>query len=312
MIQMDPARLGKVAVLYGGESSEREVSLNSGRMVREGLIRAGVDAHLVDTINHAAILELKQKGFDRAFVILHGRGGEDGRIQAVLDWIGIPYTGSGVLACAAAMNKRMSKQIWQNLGLPVLRDRLLDYMSNYAQLSEDLQSDVLAVKPVDEGSSVGVSRVKNQQEFLEAVEKAGGWEGNIMIEPWVQGRELTYAIVGDEVLPSVEIITSQAHPFYDYEAKYIADDTRYVCPAMLSDELDEKMRILARLAFDAVGAKGWGRVDFMLDGDNNPWLLEMNLIPGMTGHSLVPQAAKKAGMSFSELVLRILWQTLEG
>ncbi|MDO5090042.1 MAG: D-alanine--D-alanine ligase [Cardiobacteriaceae bacterium] len=301
---------GKVAVLYGGDSAEREVSLQSGAAVYQALKNGGVDAHLVDTQNRERVLALKSEGYERAFVMLHGRGGEDGQMQAILDWQGIPYTGSGVLACALAMDKVLTKKLWQACGLPVKKDVVVEPGMDYAQLARELDAARLAIKPALEGSSVGVSAVSNEAEFQAAIVKAGGFAEKIMAEPWVEGRELTYAIVGDLSLPGIEIAASDAHLFYDYEAKYLAEDTRYLCPPPIDDALEEDLRQLAREAFAVLGGRGWGRVDMMLDHDNRPWLLEVNMAPGMTSHSLVPMAAQSAGWSFDKLALFILQETL--
>lgn len=300
---------GKVAVLYGGDSAERDVSLQSGQAVYESLCRSGVDAHLVDTQNHKRVLQLRDEGFARAFVMLHGRGGEDGQMQAILDWQHIPYTGSGVLACALAMDKVLTKKLWAACGLPVKTDVVLDAASDYDSVCRTLGSTLIAVKPALEGSSVGVSRVADAGQFAEAVVKAGGSAEKIMAEPWICGRELTYAIVGGQVLPGIEITAGAEHAFYDFEAKYIAEDTRYLCPAPLDAVLDKHLRELCAHAFAALGGRGWGRLDVMLDEADNPWLLEVNMAPGMTSHSLVPMAAKTFGWSFDRLVLSILQQT---
>ena len=297
---------GKVAVLYGGTSSEREVSLAA---VHEALVTSGVDAHLLDTRDHQALFNLKAQGFARAFIVLHGRGGEDGQVQAILDWQGIPYTGSGVLACALAMDKVLTKRVWQASGLPVQPDVVIDVATTYDELVLTLGARQFAIKPALEGSSVGVSRVTNQAELVAAYQKAGGIREKVMAEPWVAGRELTYPVVGGRVLSGIEVTASAAHLFYDYDAKYLAEDTRYLCPPPIDAALDGKIRELTRRAFDVIGAKGWARVDFILDGDKRPWLLEINMVPGMTSHSLVPLAARTDGMDFAALVLEILAQT---
>ncbi|MFC2752332.1 MAG: D-alanine--D-alanine ligase [Cardiobacterium sp.] len=300
---------GKVAVLYGGTSSEREVSLASGAAVHEALVTSGVDAHLLDTRDHQALFNLKAQGYARAFIVLHGRGGEDGQVQAILDWQGIPYTGSGVLACALAMDKVLTKRVWQASGLPVQPDVVIDVATTYDELVLTLGARQFAIKPALEGSSVGVSRVTSQAELVAAYQKAGGIREKVMAEPWVAGRELTYPVVGGRVLSGIEVTASAAHLFYDYDAKYLAEDTRYLCPPPIDAALDGKIRELTRRAFDVIGAKGWARVDFILDGDNRPWLLEINMVPGMTSHSLVPLAARTDGMDFAALVLEILAQT---
>lgn len=305
-----PSELGKVAVLYGGDSAEREVSLQSGKAVYDALISRGVNAHLVDTQNHDAVLSLKVNGFDRAFVMLHGRGGEDGQIQGVLEWIGLPYTGSGILPCAVAMDKTVTKKLWLSYGLPVLKDKIVSIGENYAALCKALDTTIFAIKPALEGSSVGISRVSNQAELDLALEKAGAAKQKVMAEPWVVGRELTCAVLDGKMLPSIEIVASEHHVFYDYDAKYLADDTRYLCPAPISADLEEELKMLTAKAFAVLGCQGWGRVDYILDANERPWLLEINLAPGMTSHSLVPQAAAQAGISFADVVMTVLAQTL--
>ena len=230
-------------------------------------------------------------------------------MQAILDWQGIPYTGSGVLACALAMDKVLTKRVWQASGLPVQPDVVIDVATTYDELVLTLGARQFAIKPALEGSSVGVSRVTNQAELVAAYQKAGGIREKVMAEPWVAGRELTYPVVGGRVLSGIEVTASAAHLFYDYDAKYLAEDTRYLCPPPIDAALDGKIRELTRRAFDVIGAKGWARVDFILDGDNRPWLLEINMVPGMTSHSLVPLAARTDGMDFAALVLEILAQT---
>lgn len=307
---MTSASFGKVAVLYGGCSAERKISLQSGAAVYNALLAAGVDVHLIDTQEYTRLFTLKTQGFDRAFIMLHGRGGEDGQVQAILDFQQIPYTGSGMLACALAMDKVLTKKVWAAFGLPVQKDMIIDGNTSYAALEKNLGGQLFAIKPALEGSSVGVSCVSNQQELATAYLEAGGDAEKVMAECWVKGRELTYAVVGEEVLPGIEIIAGNNHVFYDYEAKYLTEDTRYFCPPAVADTLDKQMKNIALQAFQSIGATGWGRVDFMLDNTNQPWLLEINMAPGMTSHSLVPQAAQAAGWDFQTLVLKILQQTL--
>lgn len=301
---------GKVAVLYGGTSAEREVSLVSGAAVHEALCAAGVDAHLVDTLDMQALFSLRERGFARAFVILHGRGGEDGQTQAILDALAIPYTGAGVAACAIAMDKVLTKRLWAADGLPVQPDMVIDESTSFDALVTRLGASSFAVKPALEGSSVGISRVSSQADLVAAYTKAGGASEKVMAEPWVVGRELTCAIIGDEALPVVEIRPANSHQFYDYDAKYRDDNTRYLCPAPLDAALSGEIQALTRRAFAGIGAKGWARVDFILDEANRPWLLEINMAPGMTSHSLVPLAGKAAGLDFQAVVLKILAQTL--
>lgn len=303
-------RFGKVAVLYGGTSSERAVSLDGGAAVHQALAANGVDAHLIDACNRGAVLKLKQNGYARAFIMLHGRGGEDGQIQAILHWLGIPCTGSDMMASAIAMDKVMTKKLWQAYDLPVLPDLLCQRGCRYQDIVQALDARTLAVKPVNDGSSLGISRVTNQVELDAAIAFAAERDDRIMVEPWIHGRELTYAIVGEEILPGIEIVTSKAHPFYDYQAKYFADDIRYLCPAPIDSAFAAEIVALTHRAFQALGAKGWGRVDYILDKNMRPWLLEINLVPGMTVHSLLPQAAAVAGKSFADVVLAVLEQTL--
>lgn len=304
--------VGRVAVLYGGESCEREVSLASGEAIWRALCAKGVEAELVDSKNKEEVLTLKTRGFTRAFIALHGRGGEDGVMQGLLDWQGLPYTGSGVLACALAMDKVLTKQIWQAQGLPVKPDCLVEKHDTYQEIVNRLGAWQFVIKPALEGSSVGVSCVQDALDFDKAWTLAGGEREKIMAEPWIVGRELSVAIVGECVLPAVEIVMPEAVAFYDFSAKYVSDKTGYLCPAPLTQAQHEMLADLAWQAFTAVGAKGWGRVDVMLDEEGQFWLLEVNLVPGMTSHSLVPMAAAAKGMAFEELVMEILRQTLEG
>ena len=301
---------GKVAVLYGGTSSEREVSLASGAAVHEALVTFGVDAHLLDTRDHQALFNLKAQGYARAFIVLHGRGGEDGQVQAILDWQGIPYTGSGVLACALAMDKVLTKRVWQASGLPVQPDMVIDANTRYDELVAALGGTHFAIKPALEGSSVGVSRVSSQAELEAAYQKAGGAREKVMAEPWVVGRELTYPIVGGRVLSGIEVTASAEHLFYDYDAKYLAEDTRYRCPPPLDAALDAEIRALTRRAFDAIGAKGWARVDFIFVGEQRPGVNEMKNVAGVSTHTRVARGARHDGMDFPALVRAILAQTL--
>ncbi|UJF24616.1 D-alanine--D-alanine ligase [Suttonella sp. R2A3] len=301
---------GKVVVLYGGTSAEREVSLNSGKAVYDGLLAYGIDAHLLDTGKEDVISALRDGDYARAFIVLHGRGGEDGEIQSILHYLKIPFTGSDMASCAIAMDKLVTKSVWRDAGLPVLPDMQVYADDSYESIAQELRSACFVVKPALEGSSVGVSRVSNQQEFAAAFIAAGGAGEKIMAEPWIDGRELTYTVLGEDVLPSIEIIASGSHVFYDYEAKYLADDTRYLCPAPIEAALDGALREDALAAFLAVGGSGWGRVDYLLDEQGYASLLEVNMVPGMTSHSLVPLAAKEAGLDFTTLVVAILAQTM--
>ncbi|MBZ6385634.1 MULTISPECIES: D-alanine--D-alanine ligase [Pantoea] len=299
----------KVAVLMGGTSAEREVSLMSGKAVLAGLREAGINAHAVDT-REVSVLTLKEQGFDAAFIALHGRGGEDGTLQAVLEFLQLPYTGSGVMASAITMDKLRTKLLWQGRGLPSGRFVWLTREQYQAGLTAETRNAVealglpLFVKPSSEGSSVGISRVNALEALPAALDEAFRHDDNVLIEAFLSGAEYTVGIIGDHILPSIRIQT--ASEFYDYEAKYISDDTQYFCPAGLSAEREAELQKLVWDAWRALGCSGWGRVDVMADGEGNFQLLEVNTSPGMTSHSLVPMAAREAGMSFSRLVARIL------
>lgn len=303
----DVSRFGKVAVLMGGISAEREVSLKSGQAILAGLQRAGVDAHGIDAGPHN-IAELKSQGFDRVFIALHGRWGEDGVVQGALQTIGLPYTGSQVLGSALAMDKVRSKQIWQSLGLPTAAFRVLTSEADLEGLVESLDLP-LFLKPAREGSSVGIGKVESQEGLLAAYRAAAQCGDDVIAETFIPGAELTVSILNGEALPIIQMRT--ANQFYDYEAKYLSDDTVYECPANLSPALTETIQVLAVKAFKALACHGWGRVDVMLDAEQQPLLLEANTVPGMTDHSLVPMAAAAVGIDFSQLVVEILAQTLE-
>ena len=294
--------LGKVAVLFGGHSAEREVSLKSGAAVLAALQRSGVDAHAFDPAV-LSLQALRDEGYDRAFIALHGRGGEDGTVQGALELLGVPYTGSGVLASALAMDKWRSKMIWQAGGLPVPQCELLTADSDWAGVAERLGLP-LFVKPANEGSSVGISKVKSLAELPAAFHEAVKHDALVIAERAVLGGEYTAAILGDTALPVIRIVP--ANEFYDYEAKYLRDDTRYLCPCGLSAEQEAEMQGLALQGFELLGGSGWGRVDFLMDEAGKPYLLEANTSPGMTDHSLVPMAARQSGLSFEQLVLRVL------
>jgi len=293
---------GKVAVLFGGKSAEREVSLKSGAAVLAALLRSGVDAHPFDPAvqNLQALVD---DGFDRAFIALHGRYGEDGTVQGALELLGIPYTGSGVMASALGMDKWRSKLVWQAGGLPIPDYALLNEHSDWAGIAQQLGLP-LFVKPDNEGSSVGISKVKSAKELPAAYREASRHDPLVLAERYIGGGEYTVAILGDRALPVIKI--EPANEFYDYEAKYLRDDTRYLCPSGLSAKREAEMQGLAKRAFALIGGQGWGRVDFLADENGMSYLLEANTSPGMTDHSLVPMAARQAGMSFEQLVLRIL------
>jgi D-alanine-D-alanine ligase len=297
---------GKVAVLLGGRSAEREISLKSGNAVLAALKSRGVDAHAFDPAERP-LAELKTAGFDRVFLILHGRGGEDGTAQGALELLGIPYTGSGVMASAVGMDKWRTKLLWRGAGLPV---------PDYALLTDDTDFDAverqlglpLFVKPANEGSSVGITKVKNPGTLAAAYREAARHDPLVLAERFVGGGEFTVAMLGEgddlRALPVVKI--EPVTEFYDYEAKYFRDDTRYLCPSGLPPEREAEMQALARRAFAVLGCRGWGRVDVLLDTDGTPYLLEINTAPGMTDHSLVPMAARSAGIDFPDLCLKVL------
>lgn len=297
-----PTQHGKVAVLYGGSSAERDISIQSGTAVLGALLKSGVDAHPFDP-SEQGVHKLLENGFQRAFIVLHGRLGEDGTIQGALELMGMPYTGSGVLASALAMDKWRSKLVWQAVGLPTPGYELLDVNSDLVVVAEKL-SLPLFVKPVNEGSSVGISKVKKLSELRPAYVEAAKYDQLVMAEEFVSGGEYTVAILGKQALPVIKI--ESAKEFYDFEAKYLRNDTRYLCPSGLSQEKEVEMQRLALKSFSLIGGSGWGRVDFLMDEANRPYLLEINTVPGMTDHSLVPMAARQAGMSFEQLVLNIL------
>ena len=292
----------KVAVLMGGWSAEREVSLNSGTAVLNALTKQGINAVGVD-VNRDICKELKEANYSHVFNVMHGRGGEDGVVQGVLELLKIPYTGSGVLGSALAMDKLRCKQIWQASSLATPEYKELNSVEDCEIALEHLGLPMM-VKPVLEGSSIGISKVNSHEEMIPAWELAKKSGGTIIAEKFIQGEEYTAAILGDRVLPMIRLRTD--NDFYDYQAKYVSNDTQYICPCGLSENYEAELASMMMRAFKAVMAEGWGRVDFMLDSDNQPWLIEVNTVPGMTDHSLVPMAAKHAGMSFEELVLNIL------
>jgi D-alanine-D-alanine ligase len=301
----------KIAVLFGGTSAEREVSLNSGAAVLAGLREGGVNAYPVDP-KEVDITQLKAMGFDKVFIALHGRGGEDGTLQGLLDVIGMPYTGSGVMASAISMDKLRSKLLWQGAGLPVAPWVALTRREYEWGLQDSVTSRIAAlglpviVKPSREGSSVGMSKVDKAGDISAALDLAFQHDDDVLIEKWLSGPEFTVAMLGEEILPSMRI--QPAGVFYDYEAKYLSDETQYFCPAGLEVEQEAELQSLVLKAWHILGCSGWGRIDVMCDSDGQFYLLEANTSPGMTSHSLVPMAARQAGMSFSQLVVRILDQ----
>jgi D-alanine-D-alanine ligase len=301
---IDVSQFGKVAVLMGGLSAERQVSLKSGNAVLTALKSQGVDAHGVD-VGKDVLQVLSQGKFDRVFIVLHGRGGEDGTMQGALEILGLPYTGSRVMASAIGMNKLKTKQLWLAQNLPTPAYRVLD--ANAIDKTADDLGLPLIVKPSHEGSSIGIAKVTNKAQLRTAWQEAEKYDREVIAEAWVEGSEYTASILGDQALPLIRLETP--HEIYDYDAKYNANTTQYHCPCGLDDYVEEELKSLALKAFAAVGASGWGRVDLFLDKTGKPWLIEVNTVPGMTDHSLVPMAAKVAGISFEELVLRILQQT---
>jgi len=303
---MSGTAFGKVAVLFGGHSAEREVSLNSGKAVLAALQGAGVDADGFDPA-HREVSELA--AYDRAFIVLHGRGGEDGQIQGLLEWMQIPYTGSGVLASALGMDKARTKQLWLGCQLPTADYRLLNAESDFAAVVAELGLPLI-IKPVHEGSSIGMSKVNRANELAAAYQAASQHDAVVMAERWITGREFTVVILAGQALPVIRLQPPADAAFYDYQAKYLRNDTTYGIPSGLSASEESELQRLALRAFNAVGATGWGRIDAMQDEQGRFWLLEVNTVPGMTDHSLVPMAAAATGLSFPQLCLSILSQTL--
>jgi D-alanine-D-alanine ligase len=298
----DAHRFGKVAVLLGGRSAEREVSLKSGAMVLSALRSRGIDAHAFDPRDRG-LDELIDERFERVFIALHGRFGEDGTIQGALELLGLPYTGSGVLASALAMDKLRAKLLWRGLGIPSPEHAILTADSDWAAVVAELDLPLM-VKPAREGSSIGITKVESVERLEPAYCAAARYDATVIAERFIDGEELTAAILGDEALPLIRLQTPRR--FYDYEAKYSANDTRYLIPCGLGAERERELQALALSAFRALGANGWGRVDLMCDRAGRAYCLEVNTIPGMTDHSLVPMAARARGIAFDELVVRIL------
>nr|WP_266100815.1 D-alanine--D-alanine ligase [Marinobacter nauticus] len=298
--------LGRVAVFMGGDSAEREVSLKSGKAVLAALQSAGIDAVGRD-IRGCLLRTVDEPDFDRVFIALHGRGGEDGTLQAILGQAGIPYTGSEVLASALAMDKLRTKYVFEGCGLPTPAFRAMTSVGEAKDIVTALGSP-LSVKPAHEGSSIGIRKVSSAAELAEAYEAAARLDDLVLVEQWIEGPEFTVSLLQDKALPAIGLSTD--HAFYDYEAKYLADDTRYRIPCGLAPDDELRLQHLALDAFRVLGCRTWGRVDIMQDRAGEFWLLEVNTVPGMTDHSLVPMAAKAAGISFEELVVRILRDTL--
>ncbi|MBF8725034.1 D-alanine--D-alanine ligase [Pseudomonas putida] len=299
---LDVKAFGRVAVLYGGKSAEREVSLKSGAAVIGALTEAGVDVVAID-VGDDLLARLQSEKIDRAFIILHGRGGEDGSMQGLLECLGIPYTGSGILASALAMDKLRTKQVWQSLGIPTPRHAVLASESDCLRASTELGFPLI-VKPAHEGSSIGMAKVNSEQELVAAWQEAAKYDSQVLVEQWIHGPEFTIAVLRGQVLPPIALGTP--HVFYDYNAKYIANDTQYRIPCGLDSAKEQELIDLTARACDAIGIEGWGRLDVMQDEQGRFWLLEVNTAPGMTDHSLVPMAARAAGLDFQQLVLAIL------
>jgi D-alanine-D-alanine ligase len=300
------SKFGRVGLLYGGTSSEREVSLMSGAAVHQALQNLGVDVVLIDAQNDL-LQTLPSHNLDRVFIALHGPGGEDGTLQGALEYLGLPYTGSGVLASALAMDKLRCKQMWQGIGLATADFAVLDSQSDWTGIMQCLGGKAM-VKPASEGSSIGMSRAETPEQLQLAWKQAAEFDMTVIAEPLLEGKEYTVAILGDQALPSIRIHTDEV--FYDYQAKYFSDATQYQCPSDLSPERETEIRQLSMDAFNTVGCRGWGRVDLMVDSNGKFQLLEVNTSPGMTSHSLVPMAAKVAGLDFDQLVLAILEESL--
>lgn len=305
LLRDHPRLQGGVALLYGGHSAEREISLQSGAAVHAALERLRIPVVAIDT-GDAGWLQKWPAGCRHAFIALHGPGGEDGTVPGALQQLDVTYTGSGVLASALAMDKLRSKQLWRGIDLPTPDFAMVDEHSDWAALMQDF--GVAFVKPAREGSSIGMARVTSAAELRAAWQAAARFDANVLVERAVTGPEYTVAVLGDRTLPAIRVETDRG--FYDYQAKYHADTTRYLCPCGLTPEAEADLAALALAAFHSLGCQGWGRVDVMADAEGGWQLLEVNTVPGMTDHSLVPMAAKAAGMSFDDLVLAILQQSL--
>ena len=303
----DPQIFGRVAVLFGGKSAEREVSLKSGAAVLEALLAAGVDAFGID-VGADFLQRLVSEKIDRAFIVLHGRGGEDGSMQGLLECLEIPYTGSGVLASALAMDKLRTKLVWQTLGLATPRHAALSCVADCLAAAAELGFPLI-VKPAHEGSSIGMAKVTSVDELIAAWQDASQYDSQVLVEQWISGPEFTIAMLRDQVLPPIALGTS--HSFYDYDAKYLANDTQYRVPCGLDVDKEAELKALTAQACAAVGTQGWARADVMQDASGKFWLLEVNTVPGMTDHSLVPMAARAAGLNFQQLVVAILTDSLE-
>ena len=297
------AEFGKVAVLMGGKSAEREISLMSGNGVLKALQSKGVEAHAFDPAERD-LGDLKREGFARCFIALHGRGGEDGTLQGALEMLGVPYTGSGVMGSAIGMDKWRTKLIWLASGLPTPRYRILSAADDWSEVARDLGLPLI-VKPANEGSTLGLTKVTAVAQLPAAYELAANrYHDLALAEQFIDGAEYTAGVLEDAVLPLIRIEAPRGN--YDYQNKYFSDDTKYLCPCGLDAQMEEALKALALNAFRLVGCAGWGRIDLMLDAKHEPWLLEVNTSPGMTGHSLVPMAARAVGISYEDLCVRIL------
>ncbi|CAN7453753.1 D-alanine--D-alanine ligase [Pseudomonas sp. LjRoot71] len=305
--QFPVSAFGRVAVLFGGKSAEREVSLKSGNAVLQALLAAGVDAFGIDA-GDDLLQRLTAEKIDRAFIVLHGRGGEDGSMQGLLECAGIPYTGSGILASALAMDKLRTKRVWLSLGLPTPAHAALASEADCHAAAAELGFP-LFVKPAHEGSSIGMAKVSDVDALIAAWKDASRYDSQVLVEQMIAGPEFTIAMLRGQVLPPIALGTP--HSFYDYDAKYLANDTQYRIPCGLSAEKEAELKDLTARACEAVGTQGWARADVMQDADGKFWLLEVNTVPGMTDHSLVPMAARAAGLDFQQLVLAILADSLE-
>ncbi len=293
---------GRVAVMLGGSSSEREISLLSGNAVLAALQRRGVDAHAFDP-RDKPLQELSSGGFDRVWIALHGPGGEDGTLQGALEFLGLPYTGSGVMGSAIGMDKLRTKRLAQAVGVATTEYMLLRSPADLDNCIERLGLPLI-VKPATQGSSVGMTKVERREDLAAAYQAAAQLEPSVFAEKWITGAEYTVAILQGRALPAIRIETPAT--FYDYQAKYFRDDTKYFCPSGLSEPAEKNLAALAQATFAAVGAEGWGRADFMMDRTGRPYLLEVNTVPGMTDHSLVPMAARAVDIDFEQLVWHIL------
>ncbi|HEY9032363.1 MAG TPA: D-alanine--D-alanine ligase [Pseudomonadales bacterium] len=307
-MKIDQHRIrGTVAVLFGGASSERDVSLKSGQAVIDAMSGMGLDVVAIDTEFQYLGRALQQHAIKHCFNILHGGPGENGEVQALLHSMGISCTGSGVLGCALAMDKQRSKLLWRGAGLPTADFLLVNEQTRWTDVVDTL-GDKVMIKPSCEGSSIGMSVVESEQQFAQSLDAALKYDDEVLAEKWIDGPEYTVAILGERALPVIRLETD--HQFYDYQAKYLSDSTRYLCPCGLSEELEQQVQQLALRAFAVLGCSGWGRIDVMQDRDGKFYLLEANTVPGMTDHSLVPMAAAAAGIGFDQLVADIFNQSL--